>query len=169
MFDVAAAPPPPEVLRRAAEMRANGNSWEFVGRKLGVDADAARAWADADPVAWRQAVAHARTEITRDGIAEATVAFRQQLRSDDDRTVRDAAGWFYRLWMTMLRHRKKNAKPAPAAGSDAKPGPPDPFDEFGVSTWEDYDAAVVEQCRGVVAKYDKRVAKTNAAKDDGDD
>jgi hypothetical protein len=133
-------PPTDEVLQTVAELRAGGSSWETVAKKLGHDVATVRSWAEADPARWRKASRAALRAVITDGFAEAALAFRRQLRSDDEKTVRDAAGWFFRLQMTLIRHRPKVVKagttPAAAAAE-----PPDPFAEFGVSSWEEYDEA----------------------------
>ena len=151
----AASPPPDDTLRQAAELRAGGSTWEQAARKLGADAATVRGWAEADPQRWHAALKAARREVVRDGFAEAAFTIRRQLRSDDDRTARDAAGWFFRLFMTMLRHRGRPAgkgpEPEPAAA-------PHPFDEFGVSSWEEYDAAVERMMRDMIAKKDRQRA-----------
>src|SRR5690348_6785456 len=94
--------PSDDALRQAAELRAGGSTWEQVGRKLGEDPATVRSWAAADPGRWTAALKAARREVVRDAFAEAALTLRRQLRSDDDRTARDAAGWFFRLVMTML-------------------------------------------------------------------
>src|SRR6516162_562488 len=106
--------PPEDTLQEVAELRAGGASWETVAKKLGQDVATVRSWADADPARWRRAVRAALRAVITDGFAEAALAFRRQLRSDDEKTVRDAASWFFRLQMTFIRHRPRPAKGNPA-------------------------------------------------------
>src|SRR5436305_1851739 len=101
------ATPTDELLHEAAELRAGGLSWEVVARKLGEDVASVRGWAEADPGRWREALRAARRQVVQDGFAEAALTLRRQLRSDDEKAAREAAGWFFRLQMTLLRHRAR--------------------------------------------------------------
>src|SRR5688572_14451430 len=96
--------PDDDLLARAALLRAAGADWDAVAADLDVDDDRVRkAVADNHP-AWRRLLARARDDVVADGFAEAVHCFRKQLRSREEKTVREAAGWFFRLWMAGMRH-----------------------------------------------------------------
>jgi hypothetical protein len=100
------------LLVRAAELRAGGQSWEQTARKLDVSEEELRALAAAHPTEWAKRYHAARRELLSDGIAETMLVMRQQLRTADDKGVREAGGWFFRVWMNLYRHRTRPAKNA---------------------------------------------------------
>lgn len=84
-------PPPAATFARAAELRAAGSSWEAVAREVGRAAETVRKWPYYFPDLWRAAFAEAKKAVVEEVAAESVLKLRQQLRSKNEKTVRDAA------------------------------------------------------------------------------
>ena len=90
----------PELFRlllRAAEMRAAGNSWETIAKETGQSLNCVRAWPSDYPDVWQQALYEGQKKIIADAGAEALVALRTSLRSDDEKVKNDAARFLLNL------------------------------------------------------------------------
>lgn len=76
-------------LRRAAELRAGGASWDAVAEQTGRKATTLRRWPAAYPEDWRAAFAAAQRENLEETGAESLLVLRQLLRSKDEKIRRD--------------------------------------------------------------------------------
>src|SRR5437763_538394 len=127
---------PDALLARAAALRAGGQSWEQVARKLDVPADHLRELAEVEhrPV-YRRLLARARREAIEDAFADGLLSLRTQLRSDDDRPVGRAAGaLFVRSEETRWGERTREGSARGGAGTPARtPEPSSPRPERQIS------------------------------------
>jgi hypothetical protein len=98
------------LLARAAELRAGGATWAAVGAKLGRRPESVQKWPRRYRKRWAGLLAEAERQQAADAAAEGVHVLRRQLRSDDDRTSREAA---HRLLGYKLAADK--AKPPPSA------------------------------------------------------
>ncbi|MBX9578919.1 MAG: hypothetical protein K2X87_01305 [Gemmataceae bacterium] len=114
---------PDPLLARTAELRARGLSWAAVGHELDADPDDLPDRARASSSAYRRAFNAARKEAVDEACAEALVALRRELRSDDDRARRLAADSILKLRMTEMRHGRRG-KPAAPPAAPQRPPPP---------------------------------------------
>jgi hypothetical protein len=96
-------PPPDELIERAARLRAGGSSWAAVGKDVGRTHTAVMRWPELYRVKWAVYYAVAEQAILDDASAESVHVLRQQLRSKDERSSRDAAG-------KLLRTRERAAE-----------------------------------------------------------
>lgn len=86
--------PPPKLVyfvERAAELRAQGLSWDQVAQKLGRRVRTVHDWRYRYRAFWDQAIALARQEIAHDCGDEALAVVRQLTRSKDENISRAAA------------------------------------------------------------------------------
>jgi hypothetical protein len=114
-------PPPrrvdsPAKVRRAALLRAEGLPWAAVAAKLGVTLGRVKLWPARYPQLWRRATLCAEERLLHEATAECIHTLRRQLRSDDDKTVRDAAA---RLIALRLAWRK--TRPPRKGGPQSSP------------------------------------------------
>ncbi|HUR53055.1 MAG TPA: hypothetical protein VMZ71_02910, partial [Gemmataceae bacterium] len=122
MFDIAAAPPSFDTVTRAAELRAEGKSWEFTARELEWEsADELRTHIDRNEKAYDRALRRARREVLNDSFAEGVFTLRRLMRAKEDAVAMKAADVMIRFRATTIRHRKK-LKPGEAR-------PPHPSNE----------------------------------------
>ena len=103
-------------LRKAAEARAGGASWEAAAALVGRKADTVRRWPAVYPERWARAVQAAERQLLADATAESVHTLRRQLRSDDEKASRDAAQKLIQFRVAV----GKTAKPKPTP-ADAKP------------------------------------------------
>jgi hypothetical protein len=104
-------PPPAAAFARAAELRAAGSSWEAVAREIGRPAETVRKWQYHFPDLWRAAFAEAKKAVVEEVAAESVLKLREQLRSKDEKTARDAAQKLIQYRVAL--GKKKAAKPDP--------------------------------------------------------
>src|SRR5262245_53614337 len=99
----------PEValLERAAELRANGSSWDVVARKLDTNPDVLRAAVAAHRKQYRRFFVAARREVLDESFCEGLYTLRRQVRSDDERIANKAADALVRARLALFRHRRK--------------------------------------------------------------
>jgi hypothetical protein len=101
--------PPTTIVRAvetAAEMRAAGYSWAQIAATVRRSKETIRQWPRRYPAVWNRAAAETRRDLTLGAGGEALAALRDLLRSDDDRTRRNAA--------RDLAHLANDAEPADA-------------------------------------------------------
>lgn len=84
-------PPSPKTIRKAAEFRAAGHSWEIVGKRLRRTAAIVIHWPEQYPEIWKDAYEQARRTILAEAEAEAICVLRLQLRAEDQKIRLDAA------------------------------------------------------------------------------
>ena len=84
-------PPAPKTIRRAADLRAAGHSWEIVAKRLRRCPEIVSQWPDHYAETWRVAYEQARTAVLAEAEAEALCVLRQQLRAEDEKVRLDAA------------------------------------------------------------------------------
>jgi hypothetical protein len=92
--------PPTKLVRAvetAAALRAGGHSWPHIAAELGRSPETVRQWPRQYPDVWARATADTRRDLLAGACGEALNALRNLLRSDDDRTRRDAARELVRL------------------------------------------------------------------------
>src|SRR5688572_24708455 len=99
---------------RAAELRAEGQSWEQVARALGCPQLTVRKWSEEYPAFWADHLETARIEVREQANDEAVAVLRTLLRSEDDKVRRDAA-------RELVRHA------APRTPVADRPRPPRPL------------------------------------------
>ena len=104
--------PTDELLRRIAEGRAGGLSWEAVGESVGRKANTIRAWPAAHSARWAKFLRAARRHMLAEATAESVHTLRRHLRSEDEKISRDAAG---KLLQAGLAARKRSTRAAPTA------------------------------------------------------
>lgn len=94
------------LLRRAAELRVGGSGWEAVAKAVGRSVETVRGWPRLHPQRWRQALAEAEQQLLTETTAESILTLRRQLRSDDEKTCRDAADKLLRFKLALSKPRK---------------------------------------------------------------
>jgi hypothetical protein len=109
-------PPSASQLRKAAEARAGGASWEAVAALVGRKAATVRRWPAVYAERWARAARAAERQLLADATAESVHTLRRQLRSDDEKTSREAAQKLIQFRVAVGKTAKP--KPGPAA---AKP------------------------------------------------
>jgi len=118
-----------ELMPKAAELRAGGSSWNQAGEKLKQSPDDLKALSLEYRADWRKLLSSARREVIGEAFAEAMNRLRKNMRLDDDERADRAAEVLVKLWMTLVRHRRKG--PAKEDNDDG---------ELEGLTDEDYDA-----------------------------
>jgi hypothetical protein len=98
------------LLRRAAELRAAGQSWPSVARQIEIDENVLIQLTRDHHATYRKLLRSARSEVFAEGTAEAFLFLRKLLRSEDERISWRAAESMLKFTMTLVRHRKR--KPA---------------------------------------------------------
>ena len=76
---------------KAALLRAQGVAWTAVAKEVGASLAQVKCWPARHPKVWRRATLVAEEQLLREATAESVLTLRKQLRSDDDKTSRDAA------------------------------------------------------------------------------
>lgn len=82
---------PDRLLAAAAELRAGGASWAAVAAEVGGTAERVRKWPRRYPRRWAAHLLAAERQLAADAAAEGVHVLRRQLRSDDEKTSREAA------------------------------------------------------------------------------
>ena len=100
-----------DLLTHAAELRAAGNSWEAVGRRVGRHPDTCRHWTTTYPDLWRQLFQAAREAPSMETDAEARLILRELLRSENEKTRLAAA-------QKLLQPRPRSGPAAAAADAE---------------------------------------------------
>ena len=112
----AATPTPGEAGRaqilKAALLRAHGSAWTAVAKEVGASLAQVKCWPARHPRLWRKATLVAEEQLLREATAESVLTLRKQLRSDDDKTSRDAA-----QRLIAFRIAWRNRRPAKARGA----------------------------------------------------
>jgi hypothetical protein len=85
-------PPSDELLKMAARLRAGGSSWDVVAKEVGRTKTAPMRWPEMYRVKWAFYYAEAERQILEEASAESIHVLRQQLKSRDEGSSRDAAG-----------------------------------------------------------------------------
>ncbi len=111
-------PPSAAVLRKAADLRAAGNAWDAIGAAVGCSAATVRKWPLRYPARWRQATLAAERRMLSEGTAEAVIVLRKQLRSESEKTVREAAAKLVQIRVALERGRKPPKKQQTANPTD---------------------------------------------------
>ena len=111
-------PPPARLLRTAAELRALGNAWEKVAADVGQPVKVVKAWPRRYPTQWAKAFDAAVRLTLAEATAEAVLVLRKQLRSEDEKSVREAS-----LKLVQVRTALDKAA-RPAKGDTQRTSPP---------------------------------------------
>ncbi len=101
--------PSAALIAQAAELKAHGSSWDAVAAAVGRAAETVRRWPTVDRAAWQAAHRAAEEQLLADAAAESVHTLRRQLRSDDEKTSREAAG---SLMKFQTARRAKRRRPA---------------------------------------------------------
>lgn len=78
------ATPPPEIVRRAAEMKATGTSWEAIHHRLGGDVELLERFPFEFPEIWEPHYARANKIVLREALAEVVLTMRMKMRSENE-------------------------------------------------------------------------------------
>lgn len=76
---------------KAALLRVQGLAWNAVAKEVGASLAQVKCWPARHPKVWRKATLVAEEQLLREATAESVLTLRKQLRSDDDKTSREAA------------------------------------------------------------------------------
>lgn len=109
--------PPKALLRQAAELRMAGSTWETVALAVGRAVATVRQWPQRYPALWKELIHLAEQHLLQETTAESVLTLRRQLRSDDEKTSRDAADKL--LKFRLAKTAKSRSDSAPAGRSDA--------------------------------------------------
>jgi hypothetical protein len=99
------------VLRKAAELRAGGASWEAVAAAVGRGPKAVRRWPTRYAARWANALQAAERQLLADATAESVHTLRRQLRSEDEKSSRDAAQKLIQFRVAVGKSAKPAGKP----------------------------------------------------------
>lgn len=110
--------PTDAALRTAADLRAAGNAWEAVAAGVGLPAETVRRWPQRYPVRWRKALDASARRTLSEANAEAVTVLRTQLRSKDEKTVREAAHKLVQIHVALTKVRR------PTKGGAKQSSPP---------------------------------------------
>ena len=113
------SPPAARLIRLAAELRAAGNAWERVAEDVGRPLAEVRTWPQRFPTRWRKAIETAVRLTLTESTAEAVLMLRMQLRSKDEKSVREAG---MRLVQIRVALEKLYAATDADKPSDSPPG-----------------------------------------------
>lgn len=111
-------PPPAAAIARVAELRAAGSAWDAVAREVGRKAETVRKWPRNYPDLWRAAFAEAKKAVVDEVAAESVLKLRQQLRSTDEKTVRDAAQKLIQYRVALNKKKAAKTEPGRKRGLD---------------------------------------------------
>lgn len=107
-------PPTADLLARAADLRAAGRPWDQVGADLGCSPETVRKWPLRYAGQWRRVAADAERRLVAEATAEAVLTLRKQLRSDDEKSGRDAAHKIIQFRLALEKKRPaRPPKPVP--------------------------------------------------------
>jgi hypothetical protein len=115
---VVANPPPAHLIRTAADLRAAGNAWERVADEVEYPLDDVREWPQRYPMRWRKAIEAAVRRTLAEATAEAVLYLRKQLRSENDKSVREASLKLAQVCILLEKARR------PAKGDTQQPTSP---------------------------------------------
>ena len=90
------------LLERAADLRAAGNSWEQIAKKVHRNIDAVRAWPHEFAEVWDRRFTESSRRLGAEAEAEARAVLRVLLRDDDSKVKREAA-------KHLFDHARRNA------------------------------------------------------------
>ncbi len=107
-----ATPPTDGQLLRAAELRVLGNSWERVAIEMKLPVGRIRQWPVRYRRRWKRFHADAERRLLLEATAEAVATLRKQLRSEDEKSSRDAAQKIVQIRIAL----QKSRNPKRAAG-----------------------------------------------------
>ena len=99
---------------KAALLRAQGVAWTAVAKEVGASLAQVKCWPARHPRLWRKATLVAEEQLLREATAESVLTLRKQLRSDDDKTSRDAA-----QRLIAFRIAWRNRRPTKVRGATA--------------------------------------------------
>lgn len=99
---------------KAALLRAQGVAWTAVAKEVGASLAQVKCWPARHPKVWRRATLVAEEQLLREATAESVLTLRKQLRSDDDKTSRDAA-----QRLIAFRIAWRNRRPTKVRGATA--------------------------------------------------
>jgi hypothetical protein len=95
--------PPVDLIRRAAELRAAGSTWETISAKVSRAAQTVRRWPLHYPREWAQAFSRAFCVGLSDAGVESFFTLRKHGRSEDARLSQDTSKFFMKMTMDALR------------------------------------------------------------------
>lgn len=113
------SPPTASSIRLAAELRAAGNAWEKIAKDVGRPLADVRTWPQRFPTRWRKAIEAAERRTLAESTAEAVLVLRKQLRSEDEKSVREAG---MKLVQIRVALEKLYAATETDKSSDSPPG-----------------------------------------------
>lgn len=96
------------LIQKAAELRAGGASWEMVATEVERAVATVRRWPAEYPVIWKRAFRVAERQLLTDATAESVLTLRKQLRSEDEKSSRDAAQKL--IQFRMAKQKKSSGK-----------------------------------------------------------
>jgi len=100
-----------ELLQRAAEMRANGATWDAVAKALKRSPDTVRGWPRLHAERWAAALEYAKAQTLEEASAETLHTLRHQLRSPDEKIANQAARSVTQLQLGLLKSRPSAPEP----------------------------------------------------------
>ncbi len=100
--------PPAHLIRTAADLRADGNAWERVAELVDHSPAEVRTWPQRYPARWQKAFAAAVQRALVEGTCETITVLRKQLRSKNDKSVREAGVKLVQIRVVL----EKAARPA---------------------------------------------------------
>jgi hypothetical protein len=109
---------PARLVRDAAASRAAGNAWEKVAADVGRTTAVVRTWPRRYADVWRKAFADAERRALAEATAEAVVLLRKQLRSEDEKSVREASLKLVQIRLMLEKADRPDKKPP----ADSPPG-----------------------------------------------
>lgn len=107
-----------DMLMQAAELRAGGAKWEAVARALDRALSTVEAWPRRFKERWRAAMRVAEKQAIGEARAESVHVLRKQLRSEDEKSAREAA-----RTLTNLHSKESAAEPDDEPASPAAVNP----------------------------------------------
>jgi len=107
--------PTKHLLAEIAEARATGQTWESIAKKHHRRADTIRQWPRRYAAAWESCLHAAEVRLVAEATAEAIHTLRQQLRSADEKSAREAAKQLLALRLAFKKQQTTLATP----GGDA--------------------------------------------------
>lgn len=104
---MASAVPSQRLILRAAQLRAEGLSWEAIGQAVGRSRTAVSRWPWRYQAIWERGHARAAGLLAQDANAESVQTLRSLLRSPDEKIRRDAAQRLMHYNQTRQRSHKR--------------------------------------------------------------
>jgi len=106
-------------VHKAALLRVQGLAWTAVAKEVGASLAQVKCWPARHPRLWRKATLVAEEQLLREATAESVLTLRKQLRSDDEKTSREAA-----QRLIAFRIAWRNRRPLKPRGATAdRPAP----------------------------------------------